>query len=165
MPNYRRYYTENNTVFLTIVTKNREPWILKYTNQIFESMHFVKNKHKFKNKAYIFLPDHIHWIIELVSDSNFSTIVGSFKRDVTWRLKKKDIFIKWQNRFYDHVIRDDNDLLRHIDYIHFNSVKHGLVKKPGLYEFSSFNEWKKRGMYADNWGVIEPDRIRNLELD
>jgi putative transposase len=68
-------------------------------------------------------------------ETSFSDLVAAVKRDVTWRLKElgsKGPF--WQKRFYDHVIRDDDDFGRHLDYVHFNPVKHGFVSRAANYQ-------------------------------
>jgi len=61
----------------------------------------------------------------------------------------------WQNRFWDHAIRDQEDLNRHLDYIHYNPVKHGLCKSPAKYSESSFGTYLERGFYDVDWGVNE----------
>jgi len=60
----------------------------------------------------------------------------------------------WQNRFWDHIIRDQNDLNRHIDYIHYNPVKHGCISKPKDWPHSSFRHYVKAGVYQDDWGAV-----------
>ena len=59
----------------------------------------------------------------------------------------------WQYRFWDHIIRDQNDLNKHIDYIHYNPVKHNLVQNPFEWKYSSIHEFKIEGYYSDDWGV------------
>jgi putative transposase len=59
----------------------------------------------------------------------------------------------WQNRFWDHVIRNQDDMNRHIDYIHFNPVKHGLVSKPFDFRYTSIHQY--RDDYSDDWGIKE----------
>ena len=61
----------------------------------------------------------------------------------------------WQYRFWDHIIRDQIDLNKHIDYIHYNPVRHGLTTSPFDWKESSFDEYYKRGLYPDDWGVKE----------
>ncbi len=64
----------------------------------------------------------------------------------------------WQRRFWDHVIRDQNDLNKHIDYIHYNPVKHGLIKSPFEWEYSSIHNFCAEGYYSLDWGVKDkPD--------
>jgi putative transposase len=68
----------------------------------------------------------------------------------------------WQKRFYDHLIRDEQDFARHLDYLHYNPVKHGLIRRPEAYPYSSFGEWKTRHVYPDGWGVMEPEEIKDM---
>jgi putative transposase len=74
--------------------------------------------------------------------------VGS--RDVADNKNKKKI---WQPRFWEHQIRDDNDFAAHVEYIHFNPVKHGYVKSPLGWEYSSFHRYVKKGLYDISWGA------------
>lgn len=61
----------------------------------------------------------------------------------------------WQNRFWDHLIRNESDLNHHLDYIHYNPVKHGLTHDPFGYPHSTLSEFHAKGMYERNWGVID----------
>jgi putative transposase len=66
----------------------------------------------------------------------------------------------WQNRFWDHIIRDQEDMNRHIDYVHYNPVKHGMVTDPSRYDDSSFSAYVREGCYQSDWGVVgEPTMI------
>src|SRR5205807_4594997 len=58
----------------------------------------------------------------------------------------------WQRRYWEHVIRDDADLARHVDYIHFNPVKHGLVSRVCDWSHSSFHQYVARGALPADWG-------------
>ena len=165
MSNYRRYYISNAPIFVTVVTKNRSPWLIDCVNQLLASMREAKNKYPYRHIAHVVMDDHFHWLFEMSNENNFSKLVTFVKRDVIWRLKEGEIHEQWQNRFYDHVIRDQKDLDRHIDYVHFNPVKHGAVLKTSEYSYSSFNEWRERGRYDENWGETEPDDIRLMSLE
>jgi putative transposase len=70
----------------------------------------------------------------------------------------------WQKRFYDHVIRDETDFANHLDYIHFNPVRHGFTRRPSEYAFSSFHYYVKKGWYTPEWGNIMPDNIKDMDL-
>ncbi len=63
----------------------------------------------------------------------------------------------WQPRYWEHVVRDETDLRRHIEYIHFNPVKHGYVKAPIDWSYSSFHRYVKAGVYPPDWGTAEPE--------
>jgi putative transposase len=60
----------------------------------------------------------------------------------------------WQRRFWEHAIRDDDDLARHIDYIHWNPVKHGVVARVADWPFSTFHRCVERGLYPVEWGEV-----------
>jgi putative transposase len=133
---------------------------------LLESMHWAKTKYPFRNIAHVILHDHVHWILLPEPGVIFSDLVAAFKRDVTWRRKDTGrIGPFWQKRFYDHIIRDEGDFARHLDYVHFNPVKHGLVRSAGDHRWSSFSEWVKRDVYPEDWGAIESDRIKGMDLE
>jgi putative transposase len=60
----------------------------------------------------------------------------------------------WQRRFWEHAIRDDDDLARHIDYVHWNPAKHGLVSRVADWPYSTFHRCVERGLYAPDWGDV-----------
>jgi putative transposase len=132
-------------------------------------MKMIKEKHPFHHIAYVFLPDHLHWLLEPSPSTNISKIIAAVKREVTWRMKEQQVNIKplWQPRFYDHVIRDEDDFARHLDYIHFNPVKHGLVQATTKYPHSSFAAWVERGVYTKEWGSAKqpPKHIVDMDLE
>jgi REP-associated tyrosine transposase len=71
----------------------------------------------------------------------------------------------WQPRYWEHTIRDDNDFARHVDYIHFNPVKHGIVKRARDWPFSSFHLYVRRGTLPEDWaGEIEEGTFAYGEL-
>ena len=169
MPNYRRYYLRGHPVFVTVVTHERRPWLQEaaHADLLLESMRRVKVIHPFRHAAHVLMPDHVHWMFE-VADGDFSRVVGAVKRDVTWQLKRlggNGLPPYWQARFYDHVIRDEQDFERHLHYIHFNPVKHSVAVSAGAHVHSSFRQWIARGVYDENWGASEPDAIKGLDLE
>ena len=165
MPQYRRYYIAHAPVFITVVTKDRSPWLSHHVPVLMNSMHAAQQKYPYRHIAHVVLPDHFHWLFEMLDENNFSKLVAFVKRDLSWCLKRQQVHVQWQNRFYDHVIRSENDLARHIDYIHYNPVKHGLVLMPDEYQYSSFIEWQRRGRYETGWGEVEPNNIKTLKLE
>jgi putative transposase len=68
----------------------------------------------------------------------------------------------WQRRFWEHTIRDDEDLVRHINYIHFNPVKHGLVTRLADWRWSSYHDYLRNGYYDEEWGDALPEDIVEL---
>jgi putative transposase len=165
MPRYRRHHVPGHPVFLTIVTHGRRPWLAEdqATETLLASMRWAKTRYPFRHLAHVILPDHLHWLLRPAEDTCFSDLVAAVKRDVTWRRKAAGSEGPlWQSRFYDHLIRDPQDLARHLDYIHYNPVKHGHASRAGDYPHSSFAEYVKRGVYIPDWGQDEPDGIRDL---
>ncbi|MCB2183997.1 MAG: transposase [Desulfobulbaceae bacterium] len=182
MPNYRRFYLAHHPVFVTIVTNKRQKLFVDdaRVNLLLEAMRHIKKKHAYLHYGHVIMPDHIHWMFECLENNNFSKVVSAVKREVTWRMKEhvgvgrqtfadKNYFMPtfplWQKRFFDHVIRDECDFARHLDYIHFNPVKHEIVKCVADYPHSSFSEWTKRGVYTRDWGTVEPEIIKKLDYE
>jgi putative transposase len=112
--------------------------------------------------AVVVLPDHLHciWILP-PGETNFSTrwnlIKGYFSRAIEKgerispsRVKRKERGI-WQRRFWEHLLRDEEDFAKHVNYIHWNPVKHGCVKKVIDWPHSSFHQYMVRGVYSDDW--------------
>ena len=123
-------------------------------------------KHPFEIDAFVLLPDHLHCIWTLpAGDRDFSTrwrlIKGNFSRrcDALYKCgpnasrSKKNEQTLWQRRFWEHLIRDEGDYLRHVEYIHYNPVKHGLVKVPKDWSHSSFRRYVENGLVDLNWGA------------
>lgn len=173
MPNFRRYYVPNAMVFITAVTENRRP-IFQYPENIqllFTTFKNVELLHPYQLIAHVVLADHMHLIIQTeVGQDNFSTIMKSIKGNFTANYKNahgiQTKLVLWQKRFWDHVIRDEHDLKTHLDYIHFNPVKHGFIDAPCKWEPSSFHKWVERGVYDSIWGMNgEPESIRNLKFE
>ncbi len=172
MPNFRRYYISNAFVFITCVTHDRIHYLEGERNiaVFWDTLRKVQALHPFHLFAYVTLPDHFHWLLQLPENKpNFSIILQSVKYNFTWNLKR-DLGINkslkvWQNRFWDHVIRDDDDLQIHFDYIHWNPVKHGYVKNPEDWSESTFNFWKDKGFYGENRNYKEPPTISNMHLE
>ena len=110
------------------------------------------------------LPDHLHCIWRLPEgDSDYSKrwriIKGSFTH---WFRSKGNDGRIWQNRFWEHTIRDDEDFARHFDYIHYNPVKHALVDRPAKWEFSTFHKYFEKEWYSEDWGSAEPENLKNM---
>lgn len=171
MPDYLRHYIPNSIVFITIVTYHRNPLLIKNINNL--RIAFKTCPYKFDILAACVLPDHLHLLIKPNNIEQLSKIISSIKycfsksiiniiKPETSR-REKGI---WQRRFYDHIIRSEEDLNRHIDYIHYNPVKHGLVKASKDWEYSSFSKYVKNGQYEENWCNFEDKyNINDLNLE
>ncbi len=170
MRNVRRFYVPNAIVFLTLVTKDRRVLFdldhSHHVNMFFDKMRAVREFKPFKILADIFLPDHIHLLMRPTGEANFSSILQSVQRSYTFEYKDHysigGSLNLWQHRFWDHIIRDEKDLNRHFDYIHWNAVKHGLVTKPEDWPYSSYLCWVEKGYYEIGWGHVEPEILRDI---
>ena len=168
MPNYKRTYQGGGMFFFTLVTHRRRHLFSKSKARelLREAIEEEKSQHPFDLVAIVLLPDHLHCIWELPEhDADFSKRWGRIKSSFSkrWiniggkegeisqaRNKHRERGI-WQKRFWEHRIRDEEDLMRHVNYIHFNPVKHGLVRCPHDWPYSSFDQWVKEGYYRHDW--------------
>ena len=121
----------------------------------------IQKAHAFKLIAYVIMPDHLHVVWQLPpGDLAYSMRWRLLKSFVTREWKRNDsrqsVNKFWQNRFWEHTIRNQDDLEKHIDYIHYNPVKHGLVDDPAQWKYSSFLDYYGREEYPSEWGKIEP---------
>ena len=165
---YRRSQAQGATFFFTVVTYNRKRLLCHEANVtlIKESFQHVIKRHTFTIRAFVLLPDHIHCIWSLPeNDNNFSMrwrlIKGYFSKYCKSEYKKFQSTSRqnkgeqgiWQRRFWEHQIRNEVDFIKHVEYIHFNPVKHGLVKSPIDWPYSSFHRYVKQGTYDSDWGA------------
>ena len=150
---YRRVFLDNGLVFLTIVTQDRCPILVDNINAIKFSYISTLRIYHYRLVAYVVLPTHIHCIIKPREINDYSKIVKSFKYSFTKNvgLVKPTYNKLWQNRFWEHTIRSETDLNRHLDYIHYNPVKHNLVKSSKDWLYSSFTKFVKKEMYDIDW--------------
>ena len=164
---YRRAKTPGATYFFTVVTYHRRKILGTPENiaLLRQAFHEVMTNHPFKIEAIVILPDHLHALWTLPDgDADFSTrwrlIKSYFSRhcqaryqgQVSASRQRKQEKAVWQRRFWEHQIRDETDYGQHVDYIHYNPVKHGLVNAPIEWEYSSFRRYVKAGLYPADWG-------------
>lgn len=173
MPNFRRYYIPEAIVFITQVTKDRIHYLEPKRNLalFWDTMEKVQAIYPFRLIAYVLLPDHFHWLMRVADESgNFSKVMQSIKRNFTLNFKTAyNISASaslWQSRFWDHIIRDEEDFGNHFDYIHWNPVKHGYVTRPEDWSHSSYHHWLERDYYAIGWGRNdEPSNISDMNYE
>jgi putative transposase len=163
--NYRREYIENSKIFITMVTSKRRPILIENINILRESFKQIKDKIKFQIEAIVILPDHIHMIIEPIETNRYPKIIKGIKtyfsryidetkiEDYELTQSRKDKREKdiWQRRYWEHSITHEEDLKKHIDYIHYNPIKHGYVKQAKEWEYSTFKKYVQQGLYDENW--------------
>lgn len=166
MPRYRRHFFPGQTVFLTLATSQRLPLLRDGARceHVLAALRSTKERHPFRHHAHAILHDHLHLLLSPQGVTPVPILVGSFKRALLAKLgaEGQRNMRFWQRRYYDHVIRNEDDFSRHLDYVHFNPVKHGLASKPAEWKWSSFHAWLARGAYPPDWGCQEPDHIRHL---
>jgi putative transposase len=170
--NYRRAYRKGGCYFFTVVTCNRRPLLTEpeNINRLRESFRYVMKRHPFVMDAVVVLPDHFHCIWRMPEeDADFSTRLRLIKRHFSIGMEagcnKRGEKGVWQRRFWEHLIRDEDDWRRHVDYIHYNPVKHGYVKTPSEWAHSSFERAVERGWYKYDWGADEPESVRGIDLE
>ena len=167
MPNYRRIRKPGGTYFFTVVTYARKPVFKDGEARLALSQIIQKtqSQHPFYMDAMVLLPDHLHSIWTLPEgDYDYSKrwriIKGAFTH---WYRKRGSDGRIWQNRFWEHTIRNDKDFARHFDYIHYNPVKHDLADRPAKWEFFTFHKYFAEGWYSEEWGCIEPENLRDMK--
>ena len=94
-----------------------------------------------------------------------SELLEKYRNELTPSEQKRGEKGVWQRRYYDHIIRDENDFNRHLDYIHYNSVKHYNIS-PKDWEYSSFHKFVKNEYYDEDWcNYGDKNKINNMELE
>ena len=165
MTEYRRTRVPGATWFFTVgLAERRDNGLLVERIEALRSaFHTVRERHPFRMEAVVVLPDHLHCVWSLPEgDADYSTRWGLIKakfsrslergeRRSASRVKRGERGI-WQRRFWEHCIRDEEDYTRHVDYIHWNPVKHGYVQRVAEWPHSSFHQHVARGVYALDWG-------------
>ncbi len=164
MPNYRRLCKKGGCYFFTVNLLERKNNDLLFTHidLLRCAVRNVRACHPFVIHAWVVLPEHLHCVIELpFGDDDFSMrwrlIKSQFSRNLPLderlsinRLKRRERGI-WQRRFWEHLIRDEDDYWHHVNYVHYNPLKHGLVKHVKDWPHSTFHRFVDIGVYDENW--------------
>jgi putative transposase len=163
MPHYRRRRIEGGCYFFTVTLADRGSGLLvREIDRLRHAYRIVEIRRPFDTVAICILPDHIHAIWQLPDGDGdypvrWSLIKSTFTRGLDWpaapsisKVRKRERGI-WQRRYWEHAIRDDDDLQRHVDYIHLNPVKHGLVPRVADWPYSSFHRYVGRGDMPADW--------------
>jgi putative transposase len=166
MVNYRRLKIPGGIYFFTLTLKNRQStYLTDNITHLTHAMRVVRHTMPFETIAMVVLPDHLHAIWQLPeNDNNFSGRWMRIKRQFTKYLIHQGEPIEknhlgeynvWQRRFWEHWICNENDYENHVNYIHYNPVKHGYVKQACEWKYSTFNRFVRKGIYPMNWGSDE----------
>lgn len=173
MRTYKRVWIPGGCYFFTVNLAERDnnTLLIDRIESLREVIRYVRAEHPFSIDAMVVLPEHLHCIWRLpkgddrfdtrwyLIKSRFSYLIKKTERISTSRVRKGERGI-WQRRYWEHAIRDEQDWRNHVDYIHYNPVKHGYVEHAADWLHSTFHKYVKEGMYEKNWsGTI------NSELD
>ncbi len=165
MPDYRRSWCPGGTYFFTLAMLRRRHTrlLVDHVDLLRWAVGHVRKKHPFRIHAWVTLPDHLHCLIELPPDETdfalrWRLIKACFSRHLepgeprsTSRASRGERGI-WQRRYWEHLIRDEDDYRAHADYIHYNPVKHGHTANVAEWPHSTFHRWVERGLYPRDWG-------------
>ncbi len=163
MPDFRRNRVVGGTYFFTVNLQDRASTLLvEHIHLLRASVRRVRMLAPFHIDAWVVLPDHMHAVWTLPEgDSNFprrwQAIKMAFSKGLTPIEARSDTQQRrgeraiWQRRYWEHTIRDERDYAAHVDYIHFNPVKHGLASEPAAWPFSSFHRAVANGRYPRRW--------------
>ncbi|GAB4061474.1 REP-associated tyrosine transposase [Uliginosibacterium sediminicola] len=164
MPNYLRAWRPGGTFFFTVNLLQRQgnDLLTRHIDVLRRVVMDVKRRHPFVIHAWVVLPEHLHCVIELPPDDadfalrwrlikmDFSKAIPLTERRNASRQKRGERGI-WQRRYWEHRIRDEADFCAHIDYVHFNPVKHGWVRRVADWPHSTFHRLVKAGVYPVDW--------------
>jgi putative transposase len=176
MTNYRRSWTPGSTYFFTVnLADRRLDLLVRHHAQLREAFRHVRAHRPFSIEAIVVLPEHLHTIWTLppgdadyatrwrLIKTRFSRSLPNTERRSRSRMSKNERGI-WQRRYWEHEIRDAEDLRRHIDYIHYNPVKHGHAVRVVDWPYSSFHRFVARGESPADW-ACEPQVLMAGEVD
>lgn len=170
MPRYRRADVPGATYFFTLVTYRRQTFLCEpdVRQALREGIRKAQALKPFQIDAWVLLPDHLHCLWSLPEgDTDFPGRWAAIKRHVTRRCRRlhreewmtsskrrrKESTI-WQRRYWEHLITDEDDYRRHVDYVHFNPVKHGLVASVVEWPYSTFHRFVRQGIYPADWAGL-----------
>jgi putative transposase len=169
MVQYRRNFVPGGTYFFTVTLADRKSSALvDNVDALRTAFRIARHERPFTINAIVILPDHLHTIWTLTSrDSDFSGRWKRIKAHFTHWVVAAGAPVKrhsngeyrlWQRRFWEHTVRNESDFERHVDYIHFNPVKHKLVKQVSEWPYSSFHAYVRRGLLPLDWAgdIDEP---------
>jgi putative transposase len=182
MAEYRRWYQPGGTFFFTVVTYQRHRLFDKSAARelLGRVMREVADDRHYSTVAIVLLPDHLHclWCLP-PGDTDYADrwkeiksrftkrwlAVGGVDHPVSTSQAAHGRRGVWQRRYFEHMVRDEDDLARCCDYIHFNPVKHGYAACPWDWPWSSFRRFVNAGDYQADWGRQEPRSVAGLQWE
>ncbi len=169
MPNYRRAFLPGGTWFFTVnlLERHGNDLLVREIELLRATVRRVRDKYPFRIDAWVVLPEHLHCVMTLPpGDSDFSLrwrlIKSGFSRGLPETERRSMVRQSagergiWQRHYWEHLIRDETDYRRHVDYVHVNPLKHGHVKRVRDWPYSTFHRYVAAGMYPLDWcGDVE----------
>ena len=163
MVQYRRSKTPGASYFFTVNLHNRSKgYLTDHSHYLRQAFYEARKIHQFKIVAIAILPDHLHTILQLQQiDYHYPKIWQTIKSRFTRALVKEGVALQknakgeynlWQRRYWEHQIRDETDMQHHIEYIHYNPVKHGHINQVKDWPHSSFHQYVKQDIFPKDWG-------------
>ncbi len=161
---YRRIQTAGACYFFTHVIADRTiPLLTEHIDLLRQAFQQVKRRYPFKLHALVVMPDHFHCLLELPAGDcryplRFMLIKMLFSRALQRLMHVRNSRSNskiWQHRYWEHLVRDEQDFCNHLNYIHWNPVKHQLVSAVKEWPFSTFHFYVAMGWYQADWGGSE----------
>jgi putative transposase len=153
MTGYRRNFIAGGSFFFTVNLADRRLHLLtENIDSLRTAFRETQRRHPFAIDAIVVLPDHLHTVWTLPEgDADFSTRWRLIKTSFSRKLAFGEPISSSRIGKGEHTIRDEIDFSRHIDYVHINPVKHGLVKRVSDWPYSSFHRMVRNGVYPEDW--------------
>lgn len=167
---YRRARQAGGCYFLTLALADRRSDLLvRHVDLLREAIRQARSRRSFRLDAIVVLPEHLHMVMSLPEgDDDFSSRIASMKAAFVRALRAQGHPVRpnakreaglWQPRFWEHLLRDERDFAAHVDYIHINPLKHGLVTRVADWPHSSFHRYVREGLLPADWAGGEESRI------
>ncbi|MCC6301766.1 MAG: transposase [Gammaproteobacteria bacterium] len=162
MVRYRRNRVAGGTYFFTVTLNDRQSRrLVDEIDHLGSAIRSVKRERPFRIDALVILPEHLHAIWTLPPDdddyvSRWRMIKARFSRALmkggaVVRCNDRGEYDLWRRRYWEHTIRDEADLRHHVDYVHYNPVKHGWVRRVDQWPYSTFHRYVRNGAYPKDW--------------
>jgi putative transposase len=176
MPNYRRAFIPGGTWFFTVnlLQRHGNDLLVREIDLLRNMVRQVRKRHPFYIDAWVVLPEHLHCVMTLPpGDSDFSLrwrlIKSGFSRALPKTEHRSEVRNAagergiWQRHYWEHLIRDDADYRRHVDYVHVNPLRHGHVRRVRDWPYSTFHQYVEAGVYPVDWCGDVDEAVRGDE--
>jgi putative transposase len=159
---------------VNLLERSGNDLLVRHIDHLRDAVRHVRSKHPFTIHAWVVLPDHLHCVIELPpGDTDFATRWRLIKIRFSQSIPKTELLSAvrlrrgeraiWQRRYWEHLIRDERDFAAHMDYVHINPRKHGLMTQVVDWPFSTFHRLVEQGVYPADWAGGVEGSVRHVE--